>query len=126
MEDYVTFKTAKKLKEKGFNWICSCYYRTRCKDLFMVFPSEDWSDTEERINAPTISQVLKWLRKEKDIFIGILYAPMSNKGHMDFYYPSVQKIGYYNRAKYINPKEFYSSYEQAALAGIEYALNNLI
>lgn len=69
MEDFVPFEIAKKLKEKGFNWPCSHYYRTKCKDLFMVFPSEDWSDIEERINAPTISQALKYLEKEKKVFI---------------------------------------------------------
>ena len=48
-DDFAPFELAVKLKEKGFKWICSHYYRTKCKDLFRIFPCEDWSDIEERM-----------------------------------------------------------------------------
>ncbi len=116
--EVVTRCISEKLKEKGFNWICSHYYRTKCKDLFMVFPCEDWNNTEERIYAPTISQVLRWLRDEKKIHIVIDF-----NGGMGWYY----QIALYGLTTYEKESEHkYNSYEQAALEGIEYVLDNLI
>lgn len=128
MEDFVSFELAKKLKEKGFDWICSHYYRTTSKDLFRVFPCEDWSNTEERVNAPTISQVLKWLRDEKKIsieptihcfleWICSIYG--FSDGLVDFTQYSNDGI---DDTIFI----FYDSYEEAAIAGIEHVIDNLI
>ena len=119
MEDFVTFEIAKKLKEKGFNWICFHYYRTKCKDLFMVFPCEDWSDIEERINAPTISQVLKWLRKKYKIHIVVNYDYSQLWGWTVKYCDG-------RVADYVDNSSLYYFYEEAALAGIEYVLDNLV
>lgn len=125
MEDFVSFEISKKLKEKGFNWTCFHYYRTKSKDLFMIFPREDWSNIEERINAPTISQVLKWLREEKLILIGL--SPMQEYDVEETieWCATVYKA---DKQGGLSLKEelYYESYEQAALAGIEYSLDNLI
>ena len=121
MEDFVTYELAVKLKDKGFNWICSHYYRTKCKDLFMVLPSEDWGNTEERINAPTISQVLKWLREKKGWIIVVrLY---STNG---WYWFIQDKNGELKSSHLASCDDCFATYEQAALAGIEYALDKLI
>lgn len=135
-EDFVPYELAVKLKEKGFKQFCSHYYKTKCKDLFMVFPSEDWSDTKERINAPTISQVLKWLRKEKKIHIEpciLADKDIDADGKVINEYTywsfSVTHIEtgdmIYFEYESIEDKRF-DSYEQAALAGIEYVIDNLI
>lgn len=122
MDDFVTFEIAKKLKEKGFSWICSHYYRTKSKDLFMIYPCEDWSNIEERVNAPTISQVLKWLREERevDLVIEPIFCYDENK-HREYgvrvFAPSLNKpvqCGYFNK------------WEKASIAGIEYVLDKLI
>ena len=119
--EIVDFNLAKKLKDKGFNWFCSHYYRTKCKDLFLIIPSEDWSNTKERINAPTISQVLKWLREEKKIYVMIDRSfSVENSWHYvicnnDDFEHLIQQESIPNR-----------TWEQAALAGIEYVINYLI
>ena len=118
MEDFVSFEIAKKLKEKGVNWTCSHYYRTKSKDLFMIFPREDWSNIEERKNAPTLSQVLKWLREEKKLFIEI------SCNYTD-YFPTVRLLDS-RQTDYIRGDVIYSTYEQAALAGVNYCLDNLM
>lgn len=126
MEDFVSFKLAQRLKEKGFDWICSHYYRTTSKDLFRVFPCEDWSNTEERVNAPTISQVLKWLRDEKKLHIefvgnacGYLYivSDIPSEGGTDRYC-----------SDYSGPNDggTWDKYEDCALNAIQYVLDNLI
>lgn len=125
-KDFVTYELAVKLKEKGFNWICPYYYRTKCKDLFMVFPCEDWSDIKERVNAPNISQVLKWLREEKKIYIVIAVNPtLSTKDKIAYYYQI-----YFNSngvtSDYYESEECYTQWEDCAIDSIKYVLDNLI
>jgi hypothetical protein len=75
-------------------------------------------------DAPTISQVLKWLREEKKIH---LIVEMSDSGWCYTLYPNViwenDKL---KSDKYIMSFKHKTSYEQASIAGIEYCLDNLI
>lgn len=118
MEDFVPFELAKKLKEKGFREKVNAYYGKR-ENIFNIHPALDMNDSDYRTSAPTISQVLKWLREEKEFHIvidvwrgvwgcGVLSLPSGNSQYW---------IGY---------REDIKSYELAALAGIEYAIDNLI
>ena len=132
MSDHVTFEIAKKLKEKGFNIPSYFYYRTDDKFLHNAVVGKPlvYNDKidDEVIIAPTTTQVLKWLRKEKKISIepGIhcslkwvcgIYG--FNDGIDDF-------TPYSNDVINDTVCILYDSYEQAALAGIEYVLDNLI
>lgn len=122
--EIVSFKIAKKLKEKGFKQVCFHYYRTKCENLFKVFPCEDWSDIKERINAPTISQVLKWLREEKRIH---LIVEIADSGWYYTLYPNIRWENYKLKSDtYIMSFKHNSSYELAAIAGIEYVIDKLI
>ena len=73
----------------------------------------------DRFDAPTIAQVLKWLREEKKIYVQI---EIHGKGYV---------CGLYGR-KYDDSylimefKNIFKSYEEAAIIGIEYVLDNLI
>ena len=131
MEDFVTFEIAKKLKEKGFSLEKTEIYGNFDSDgLFhpqLYFNYIETMDCDEII-APTISQVLKWLRKEKKISIEVsIHCSLKwmcgiyefSDGIADFTPYSNDVI---NDTVYI----LYDSYEQAALAGIEYVLDNLI
>ena len=121
MEDFVTFEIAKKLKEKGFNCKYPFAMYTKYEQFCPLYSSDkhyfgiDDFDKHACI-APTISQVLKWLR-EKEISVEPLSTPyndwkcyIKNKGEI------VTMIS----------GDKYKTYEQAALAGIEYVLDNLI
>lgn len=128
MENFVSFEIAKKLREKGFREECLCHYIG--KDLFyniespiannqLWFCHNKFDNIWHRDNydAPTISQVLKWLREEK------IHIVIDFDGGMDWYY----QIALYGLTTYEKESEHkYNSYEQAALAGIEYVLNKLI
>lgn len=73
-EDFVSYELAVKLKEKGFNRPCCGYYHVgKGDDSFEACISSDFLNSlnEYRVGAPTISQVLKWLREEKKIHICI-------------------------------------------------------
>jgi hypothetical protein len=124
----VNFEIAKKLKEKGFNYPCIGHYVNN--QLYIAhYQNAFHSDNDESVDAPTISQVLKWVRKEKKISIevGIHYSLKWVCGIYDFSDDGIADFTQYSNNDiddtiYI----LYESYEQAALAGIEYVLDNVI
>lgn len=125
MEDFVPFELAKKLNEKGFTLPKSNVIGKFDSDG--VFHSQlyiNFTETmdSEEIISPTISQVLKWLRKEKKIYIMIDRSfSVKNSWHYvicnnDDFEHLIQQESIPNR-----------KWEQAAIAGIEYIIdNNLI
>lgn len=127
MEDFVSFEIAKKLKEKGFDIPFYFYYRTDDKSLRHANVTNpliycDKID-DEVVIAPTISQVLKWLRDEKKLYVGVTYSPKI-EGSQDFFYATIQYIGDYKKTIY--PYDSYVYWEGAILNGIEYTIDNLI
>lgn len=152
MEDFVTFEIAKILKEKGFREKCLLYYEStggfysNSIDTYDRPNQElDYSDFLKCFNegnsiglidAPTISQVLKWLREEKKIFVTINIGYCYESDEIPFpTNPKMEPIlkGYYYgtwELDNLNDKNGHSEYfetpELAALAGIKYILNNLI
>ena len=128
--DFVSFEIAKKLKEKGFREKVNAYYG-KYENIFDVHPALDMNDADYRASAPTISQVLKWLREEKKISLEIcihcslkwVYTIFAfDDGLFMDYTPYLDDIDVINDTIY----ELYDSYEEAALVGIEYVLDNLI
>lgn len=137
--DFVNFGLAKKLKEKGFNKLCLAYYTnddilyfnysykagecyTGCLLSHNLMPKDSVSG--KFFDAPAISQVLKWLREEKKIH---LIVEISDSGWYYTIYPSIRwENGELKSDKYIMSFKHKESYEQAALAGIEYIIDNLI
>ncbi len=132
MEDFVSFELANKLKEKGFPQVKKgtlAMYDERCKWYSLVptndeeFYSFNAFDDRDYV-CPTISQVLKWLREDKNLFIEIAMA--FNNYYFEIYNTNQYDETYGTQLNRKFNEKSYSSYEQAALAGIEYVLNNLI
>ena len=129
--DFVTFEIAKKLKEKGFILQKTEIYGKFDSDgLFhpqLYFNYVETMDCDEII-APTISQVLKWMRKEKHLHIELVAAAYGYN-YIVSQTPEDGGTDYYSSAwEYAGPNDggAWDSDEQAALAGIEYTLNYLI
>lgn len=125
-EDFVPFELAIKLKEKGYpqktagryNMI-DCFYYEDGK----LFFHGGACDVNEAYTAPTISQVLKWLREEKELHIEIYMY--NNYYSWEIYNTKIYDADFtQKRVEYSDVD--YETYEQAALAGIEYVLDNLI
>mgnify|MGYP003288612779 CR=1 FL=1 len=119
--EFVDFDLAKKLKEKGFNVPFYFYYRTDDKYLHhtMAIKPLVYCDKieDEVVCAPTISQVLKWLREEKKIYVSV-----EVEREDWFEYKIVQTI----KNTRCTGTRVYDTYIEAILAGIEYVIHNLI
>lgn len=133
--EFVNFSIAKKLKEKGFtcNYPFAMYNEfgyfhplyTSCEETLFncmfgnrgYYDYDDFDETD--CIAPTISQVLKWLREEKKLHICI------DCWDKTWGYDVIDLTSFHclHFAAY---REDIKSYEDAALCGIKYALDNLI
>lgn len=110
MEDVVTYETTLKLKEKGFP------IKTKTEGKWGL------TELKEVDILPTISRVLKWFREEKNIFIPI---DVYTNDKFDYFFGIATKGDETWEMQYVG-EEDYKTYEQAALAGIEYVLENII
>ena len=146
-EDYVSFETAKLLKEKGFKEFCfKCYgvavlhngadisFDEECE-----LKNEGRGDEIEYVEggrlyaygcnnrdkdakvwaAPTQAVAMKWLREVHGLFIGIDYANIAGLGFT--YQTTILRNG--EDYSYCLHKK---SYEEACEAAIRYILENLI
>lgn len=130
-EDFVTYELAVKLKEKGFDEPCYGYYhRDGGDNSFEVCGNGDRdflnSKNQYRVAAPTISQVLKWLREEKKIYIVIAVNPtLSTKDKIAYYY-QVYSNSTGVTSDYYESEECYAQWEDCAMGSIKSVLKHLI
>lgn len=143
-EDYVSFETAKLLKEKGFDWDCKQVYDLvrpqSCADgkMYDSFPDENPNAYGELVSAPTLQMAMKWLREKHSCFITLSWdfdkyddnrKPVFGKTNWQ-YNISIPK---WNSARtgdgsYFDmySEEEFPTYEEALEASINYCLKNLI
>lgn len=128
IEDYVSFETAKLLKEKGFDIYVRSYYEKneyKTKEEFSTNNALwNWSISSFRYSAPTLQMAMKWLREVHHCVICI--TPLA------FYCGEiVSKWGYCiwaddNTEVDEESSPRLESYEEACEAAIKYCLENLI
>ena len=130
--EFVTFKTAKKLKEKGYPHVergsLAMYNEegeifSLCAALFDHYEYSFFDFNERDCVAPTISQALDWLREEKGIHIGIVVWEKGWYFDVWSFEFGEEEIEYETHNRHVS--EDYKSYKEAALAGIEYVLDDL-
>ena len=123
--EFVSFEIAKKLKDLGFNEPFFFFYREDDKVKYVHHANINKpliycnKVDDEVIIAPTISQVLKWLREEKKIYLELVIV-VDGEYMCDIYKIDARPI------ECLGSTEYSKTYEAAALAGIEYVLDNLI
>jgi hypothetical protein len=130
-EDYVSFDTAKLLKEKGFDCCCRVWYAEYTsqyeteKYISIQFDNHNKFDENYKFVcfAPTLQMAMKWLRKVHNIDIDIQsYWKIKPKYHIHGYKYRL----HYNNAPNHDINQSFNSYEQACEAAIKYCLKNLI
>ena len=128
--EFVSFEIAKKLKEKGFKEPCFATYDNDGMLGYVYYQPQrihaiSFDDClyygNDVVVAPTISQVLKWLRNEKEIYC----LPHFEQGIDMWLFCIERPLAGTEFAEYIS-ESIYNTYEDAAIAGIEYVLDNLI
>lgn len=141
-EDYVSFETAKLLKENGFNEICHNVYddKVLCSvaslnrhyecgygDLVITCQNTDYDDWENKIAAPTLQMAMKWLREAHHYYIQVMLDSWACGGHLG-YYVVIQKTDsdFEMMLQDAVDEVFYQIYEEACEAAIKYCLENLI
>ena len=141
-EDYVSFETAKLMKEKGFDAEChSHYYPVHYPDGSIQYhkynrtaikKNKTWYDIYSLKNlpkdhylAPTLQMAMKWLREVHNRHISIEHSYVLNryKFYITKYNPN--NISDLNNTLY-SADYYFSSYEEACEAAIKYCLENLI
>ncbi len=132
-EDYVSFETAKLLKEKGFNedteheiWYVIKQFSTGCHWNSCTYKVGDITreyDDDCCISMPTLQMAMKWLREVHKLYVNVCPSVegyyWTEKWHsyvenLEKRYPFGRFIGTFN------------SYEEACRAAIKYCLENLI
>lgn len=128
-EDYVSFETAKLLKEKGFDEFCRAHYDITNGNLYYEKVEVEASGCEmhNSVLAPTLQMAMKWLRENFNMnpvpyatSIG-WYFEVFNLTQRDITGCALlYDVG-------IPSKEYtFDTYEEACEAAIKYCLENLI
>ena len=125
IEDYVSFETAKLLKEKGFNGLCTAYYDCFTTDNFHCGNEPtDFNSIDTKIRdivaAPTLQMAMKWLREVHHLTIDVF--------HFRDWKVNIKTIpDDYFKADYSYPElKPAETHEQACEVAIKYCLENLI
>ena len=139
-EDYVSFETAKLLKEKGFDEITFTWYNGKGKfcvgknnyDDYHInsFPDRD----KNKCSSPTLQMAMKWLREVHNLFIEIQCygCEADEKAHFEYSYVISEYVKINNGICTVfglekrKAKSRFTSYEEACEAAIKYCLENLI
>ena len=148
-EDYVSFETAKLLKEKGFDEKCRALYTFWFDEV--EGPKEDeaenWNIEPKYFSAPTLQMAMKWLREVHNILLVVDYEYECDTTP---YYFKIYRLGENGKPERViikgvsydkdnnatehivgyrdweRSKGDYLTYEEACEEAIKYCLKNLI
>ena len=132
-EDYVSFETAKLLKEKGFDVPCFAYYYVmphktviaydkdfpKNSDLCLIYANMEFG------SMPTLQMVMKWLREIHGLHIQVFYD-MEKSAFGTSIIPTMYPISDKIEQNALSFDYKGITYEEACEAAIKYCLENLI
>jgi len=121
-EDYVSFETAKLLKEKGFD-VDSWFHYDNDKDVVTRGYRLNHPDD---IPAWTQQMVMKWLREVYNLSVRPRYEEVEDEKELlhNLWFFDILSMNPYKML--IEPKQGYDTYEEAAENAIKYCLEKLI
>lgn len=125
IEDYVSFKTAKLLKEKEFYTpYCYSYYFSEIKSKTPCISNRVIPKDTDKYLAPTLQMTMKWLREVHSIEINISMSALNSDDSKEYMFDV-----FFTNERYLEPsktKVEFKCYEEACEAAIKYCLENLI
>ena len=128
-EEYVSFETAKLLKEKGFDEYGMYFYTLKDngregyksnKTLGEFAHNSNPNLKDRAVSCPTQQMAMRWLREECNIIINVWY---SNPNWAAQYLEVRTQTG---TPVFVLIGENYKTYEEACEDAIKYCLKNLI
>ena len=144
---FVDKQLALKLKEKGYDRPCfgwyhittppcafegrlnlnESYYRGETYHRLLKRHINEYTTNPNLVNAPTIEQVLEWLREEKDIDI-VIYPIDRNTIYMggEKYILSIYCCGKRDYKIHKDNNDKFVKWEDACIAGINFVVEHLI
>jgi hypothetical protein len=134
-EDYVSFETAKLLKEKGFDEYCLKNYWSTDKELhnwgweLSYHRNSDGNRNTKDCVAPTLQMAMKWLREKHSLAITTYLAAEGNGWRS-----GVSRIKFSSKGFIVDIIDGIDggnipngdTYEEACEAAIKYCLEKLI
>lgn len=134
---FVDKQLAIKLKEKGFDRPCFGWYNP-IQDELQLYCANNKDVTYKNIltsiyknkvlvDAPTIDQVLEWLREEKKIIVTIgIYTNVVKSKYVIKIIKIVDKDSLTEHFIKGRVEKFFDNYDDTILAGIKFVVNDLI
>ncbi len=123
-EDYVSFETAKLLKEKGFDEESWCVYNLVSEKFAREIVDQNFRYNHGLPNyvasAPTLQMAMKWLREVHNMHIEVKYF---FEPHIYKYTITYTPVALDNISSH---PQCFNTYEEACEAAIKYCLENLI
>ena len=119
-EQYVTFETAKLLKQAGFDLPCTSQYTENgfgWDDLRKV----NYNEYGALLSRPTQAIAARWLREVHRIVVDATFIPPSTYGDAWRYFIGEMDDMVWN-GDYVPSDEFYETYEKALEAGLQEAI----
>ena len=112
-EDYVSFETAKLLREKGMDESCFKHYVQKNNN----------DRTSEAVTVCTLQMAMKWLRKIHNLYIQTEITSWPQKGYFVKIYLYKDWYNNFEEIPFVDHKK---SYEEACEVAIKYCLEKLI
>lgn len=130
-EDYVSFETAKLLKEKGFDEYCLKNYWSTDKELhnwgweLSYHRNSDRNRNTKDCVAPTLQMAAKWLREVHKLFI-FISTWLMHENNVQYYF-EIREIKTSDfETLYDYTSEELNSPEKATEVAIKYCLEHLL
>ena len=122
-EELVTLKTAKILKEKGFNEFCKDIINDNGKLMETVYRTNN-DLPKSFYSCPTQSIAQKWLSEIRRLYVNVepVIAKRWKLSFCDFNVPTEESDWMENEINKGNGYKVYVTYEEALEAGIQEAL----
>lgn len=119
-EQFVSFETAKMLKEAGFDVPCFNQYTDRGTVWHCDCP-ENFNISQCATSCPTQALAARWLREVHRIVVDATFIPPSTDGNAWRYFIGEMDDMVWN-GDYVPSDEFYETYEAALEAGLQEAI----
>ena len=116
-ENYVSFETAKLLKEAGFNVPCQSQY-TEGMGVWNVEYAYDFNADDFGYSRPTLALAARWLRELHNYAVCVWYS----KNHEKWFYAHGDMNNIVFDTDYLISEYEFDSYEEALEAGLKAAL----